>query len=93
MNDIHQTGFVKPEQFTKASLLWKVYLSQEDYTKIFTHYKVKTGLHSGKLSYNKISEDLGANNHSIKLIQRGNKYLTQLKQLRAFSQNSKEIFP
>ena len=64
----------------------KVYLSKDDYSKIFNHYKVKTGTSVGKINYQRITDDIGANSHSIKLIQRSKKYLSQIKQLRASSE-------
>lgn len=76
-----------------------MFLSREDIKKIFAHYSVDSGDKGSlqqlelkgdgsqdKINYYKLTEDMGANSNSIRLIQQSKKYLTQFKQLRASSE-------
>jgi len=86
LSDINQTGWVTKELFTKAISKCKVFLSREDFKKIFENYIVMNGDQKGKIYYHKITDDIGANNNSVKLIQRSKKYLLQIKLMREFSE-------
>ena len=63
-----------------------MFLSREDYKKIYENYTVKSGQLAGKLNYHLITDDIGANNTSVNLIQRSKKYFSQMKLLRASSE-------
>lgn len=84
--DINQTGWVTKEQFAKTISRCKVFLSREDYKKIHECYSVDSGIYAGKINYHKITDDIGANNNTVKLIQRSKKYLSQIKLLRTSSE-------
>jgi hypothetical protein len=66
-----------------------VFLSREDYNKIFRNYEVMKGVHKRKVNYHQLTDDIGANNNSIKVINQTKKYLSQVKQLRASSDERK----
>lgn len=58
INDLHQSGYVSKEYFAKAVCRCKVYLSREDYVKIFENFVETEKPHLGKVDYSKITKDL-----------------------------------